>query len=81
MRVTRDERFKNAKESKVNFWDKLKELSTTSSRRKEGRLNVLAQLSAEAERLRLSEPTVYLDGSIDRPLLIPELLDEEEDNE
>ena len=79
LRMTRESRFKHSEESKVNFWDKLKELNTITSRTKEGRLNALAKLAADVEAIRLSQLTTYADESVDRPFLTPDLLLEEKD--
>jgi hypothetical protein len=79
LRMTRDARFKHAEESKVNFWDMLKELNTVTSRKIEGRKNALAKLASDVEAILLSQLMEFEDGEVDRPFLTPDLLKEEDE--
>jgi hypothetical protein len=81
LRTTREQRFKDIEESKVSIWDRLKELSQRSSRRKEGKLNLLAQLAAEAAEIRLAALHEYEDGDVDRPILTSETVGGQKDVE
>ncbi len=78
---TRDQRVKIFENSKQSFLGYLRAIGEEDFREKEGRIAGLMKAAAEKKAGELARPHTYADGSIDRPLLTPEsvLLEDEEE--
>lgn len=79
LKATRDQRFKQLKESKHNFFDLVRELNTREKRASEGRFNELFKLAANKERDKFQQQLDYTgNNDFNIPLLTPELMDAQE---
>lgn len=82
LKATRSARFKQAQESRQNFFELMKQLDERTSREKEGRWVELMRQGGEKVRCDWEELSEYADGTVDRPLLTPEaVLKEDEQGE
>ena len=79
LKATRDQRFKQLEDSRKSFFDLMKILDEKDSREKEGRQLELMKLSAQQKKDDLAEYTEYDDGTVDRPLLNPDTVGEEDE--
>lgn len=79
LKATRDQRFKQLKESKHNFFDLIRELNAREKRASEGRFNELFKLAANKERDKYSQLMDYTGNGIDLnvPLLTPDLIEKQ----
>lgn len=78
LKATRSARFKQAQESRQNFFELMKQLDERTSREKEGRWMELMRQGGEKVREDWEELQEYSDGTVDRPLLTPEAVLEED---
>jgi hypothetical protein len=78
LKMTRDQRISQISESKQTFIDIIKMLQKEDIREKEGRAADLMRLAGEKEYKRLGELHKYSDGSIDRPILSADTVNQEE---
>jgi hypothetical protein len=82
LKATRSARFKQIAESRKNFFELAKELDTRVNREKEGRWMELMRKGGEKVKKDWEELYEYADGTVDRPLLTPEaVLEEDEQGE
>ena len=82
LKATRSARFKQMQESRQNFFELMKKLDERGSREKEGRWMELMRQGGEKVRKDWEELNEYSDGTVDRPLLTPEaVLEEDEQGE
>lgn len=82
LKATRNQRIKNLEQSDKSYIGLIRSLMEEDNREKAGREIALMKSAAVKEKARLSKPHKYQDGTIDRPLLTPEsvLMDDEEEN-
>lgn len=79
MKATRDQRVKTLEGSRNNIVEWIKEiLQDPDKRSRLGRDMEKMRLATDVEVVRISDYIQYEDLTLDRPLLIPELLEEEE---
>jgi hypothetical protein len=71
---TRDQRVKIFENSKQSFLGYLRALSEEDFRMKEGRDAALMKAATDKKAAELARPHVYADGSTDRPMLTPEIM-------
>lgn len=69
LKATREQRSKSLTDSKVSFTALIKTLQERDVLEKENRQLSLFQMSSEKEKVRLSELTEYMDGTVDHPIL------------
>jgi len=74
LKSTRDQLYKQLEDNKTTFWDLLRMLEDKEVREREGRQMELVRLAAGKAAQDLAEETNYEDGTVDRPLLSPEIL-------
>ena len=80
LKGTREQRIKAIEDSKETFASFVKELATNEDfRTKIGIEMEKMRLATEVEKERISEYTVYEDGTVDQPWLTPETLIKKED--
>ncbi len=77
LKGTREQRMKNMQEA-GKFISVLKELEVQSRRQTIGEVMGLVDLAVTKERERLAAPHQFMDGMIDQPLLVPELVEQED---
>lgn len=75
MRATREQRILRVEGAKQSWTDLLKSLDDSDVRAREGRQMELVKLAMKKEIERLGENHVYIDGSIDKPLLSAETVE------
>jgi hypothetical protein len=80
LKATRDQRVKNFEQSDKSFLGLLRWLTEEENRSKAGREAELMRAAAQKEKARMGANHKYRDGTIDRPLLTPETVvqDDEE---
>lgn len=79
LKATREKRLDKAEKAGATFFDLVKMLDSPEIREKEGRFNELYKQASEMAKLRFQQYFTYEDGSVDRPLLTPEV-EESDDN-
>ncbi len=72
LKGTRDQRIKNFESSDKSFVGLLRFLSEEDNRVKAGREMEMVRLASQKEKVRMSQPHRYIDGTVDRPLLSAE---------
>jgi chromosome segregation ATPase len=77
LKSTRDQRYKQAEESKSNFWVKLAELAEMKNREKDGRWMEIMAKAGEKAHSDLEQEIQYEDGTFDRPILTPESVEKD----
>ncbi len=75
LKGTREQRIKKVEDSKHNILGLLKLLDDQESRQALGVELLLADAAAEQEKKRLTDYHTYADGSVDRPILLPETIE------
>jgi hypothetical protein len=78
LKGTRDQRIKEVTSDKETILGLFKKLQQKEIQEKEGRQAALMRLAVEKEKKRMGERRTYLDGQLDRPLLSPETVEEEQ---
>jgi hypothetical protein len=81
LKSSRDQRISKLENSNKNVLSLLKDMQNKEFRDREGKQTTLVNMAAQKERVRLSQPHKFADGTVDRPLLTVEQLQFEEDNE
>lgn len=81
LKSTRDQLYKQLEDNKTTFWDLLRMLEEKEVREREGRQMELVRLAASKSFQDLSQETNFEDGTVDRPLLSPEVLLQGENDE
>jgi hypothetical protein len=79
LKGTRDQRIKNNENGDKSFVSLLKWLMEEDNRMKAGEEMAMFKEAAEKERIRMSQPHKYIDGTVDRPLLSSETIHMNED--
>jgi hypothetical protein len=77
LKATRALRYKEYEESQKDFFSMLKSLLSYERRKVEGRWAALLKESADQVEDNWSEDHKYADETVDKPLLIPERLEDE----
>lgn len=75
LKATREQRIKKVEDSKHNIIGLLKFLDDQENRKALGIELLLADAAAEQEKKRLTEYHTYADGTVDRPILLPETIE------
>jgi hypothetical protein len=78
LKATRDQRFKQLEDSRKSFFDLLRVLDEKDSRDKEGRQIELMKIAAQKKKADLGEYTEYEDGTVDRPILNEDTVEEQD---
>ena len=79
LKATRDQRFKQLEDSRKSFFDLLRVLDEKESRDKEGRQIELMKIAAKKKQDDLGEYTEYEDGTVDRPMLNEDTVEQEDE--
>lgn len=74
LKSTRAQKIELEEKSGRNFFDMLKLLDTYEKREQEGRMNEIIKLSSAKALSKFHEVTEFEDGSLDRPILTPEIV-------
>lgn len=78
LKATRDQRVSKAENSAKDIFSLLKQMQDPRFREKEGRQQALVKLATEKEKQRLGEYHTYEDGGLDRQILSPNTVGEED---
>ncbi len=78
LKATRNQRISKVENSKVSFLDLLRSLQDEEFKNREGRHAELLKHAREAQKKKLGELHQYCDGTLDRPLLTAETLEEQD---
>lgn len=78
LKATREARLKQVQERSKNFFGLVEYLDQMENRRREERMAGLMKISVDRETARLSELHEYEDGTVDRPLLSADILEQYE---
>lgn len=81
LKGTREQRVKQIQDSKVNWSSLAKRWDEATFREEMGQEAELHRLASEAARNRLTEYHTFGDGMVDRPMLIPEVIEKEQKDE
>jgi hypothetical protein len=76
LKATRDQRVKDIASSRVNFLGLVKMLQQKEMQLREGRAAELMRIAGEKEHKRLGRLHEFEDGSVDRPILSADTVDQ-----
>lgn len=72
LKGTREQRIKKAEDAKQNITGLIKWLDEEENRRNVGQEMLLHEAAKEEEKIRLTDFHTYIDGTVDKPILLPE---------